>query len=290
MRNVGTYFEMPAPFNLFHYTGIGSLIGMARSKSIWASNAYYLNDSREVIHACDILTKTIEIRIAADSADPSEIDFLIQLKSWAQSFKKTHYGIFIFSLSEKSSLLSQWRSYTPHGKGVSVGFSPELLSKLAQSSRSVLAKCIYDASEQRDVIEGLIDLILKTFRNEQSSIDLSRNHPSERYFSFLEVYREDFLRVLCLIKHSAFSEEAEWRIISPYFAGNEAKQIRFREGASMLVPYIEIPLPEIRQPFAEIVLGPSQYQNLSMSALSKYSQTENLTSLVRNCGIPFRKW
>lgn len=290
MRNIDKYFLTPAPEILFHYTGIGSLLGMGNSGSVWASNAYYLNDSREVIHACDILSRNIRARLESTQANTPESAFLDQLNKWSESFKTTHHNVFIFSLSEERSLLSQWRSYTPHGKGVSIGFSTTAIESMTKSSASVLAKCVYDPNRQQEVIIDLIEMILQTFRQEISSIDVSQSHPSQSYFKFLEKFRGDFLKVLCLIKHSAFSEEKEWRIISPYFAAHTAPQIKFREGASMLVPFIEIHLPKVRPIFKEVVLGPSQHQNLSMSALSAYLTNTGQCSTTVNCTIPYREW
>src|SRR5687768_16395809 len=111
MRTIDEYFQAEPDASLFHYTGIGSVIGMAKSGAIWASHAYYLNDSREVIHACDILISTIKARVNENHGAPAEIEFLPQLALWAASFKRNYYSIFIFSLSEERSLLSQWRSY-----------------------------------------------------------------------------------------------------------------------------------------------------------------------------------
>jgi hypothetical protein len=54
-----SFFYQQAPAKLYHYTGIGGLLGMARSRAAWASNAYYLNDSREVVHACDVLDEQL---------------------------------------------------------------------------------------------------------------------------------------------------------------------------------------------------------------------------------------
>ena len=290
MRTIDDYFREEPQGDLYHYTGIGSVLGMAKSLSVWASNAYYLNDSREVIHACDILTTTIQSRIQKGDGLKDEQHFLSQVAAWAKSFKSTHYGVFIFSLSEDKSVLSQWRSYTPHGKGVSLAFSRKTLDHFQNKSDLVLAKCIYDNDAQKEVINTLIDKLLQTFRQQRDAIDTTKEHPNNAYFKFLEEYRGDFLKVLCLIKHPSFSEEKEWRLISSYFASYAVQEIKFREGASMLVPYIEIPFPDTRPVFEEVVLGPSQYQNLSMSALNMFLSNQKLCRNVLNCTIPYRKW
>lgn len=290
MRQIETFFYRQVPTALYHYTGISGLLGMARSKSVWASNAYYLNDSREVVHACDVLDDALMPHLAFGNPSTPEARFLHQLKEWVNQFRRTHFNIFIFSLSAESSLLSQWRSYTPHGKGVSVGFSPEMLSRIAEESSSVLARCLYEADEQREIIDSLLEKIRITFRQRESDIDISRAHPDQCYFKFLEEFRGDFLRVLCSIKHSAFSEENEWRLISPYYHNYTVAAVKFREGASMLVPYIQLPLPKTGPVFDEVILGPSPHQNLSMSALSMYLSNGGLCNRTSNSSLPYREW
>ncbi|WP_365732940.1 DUF2971 domain-containing protein [Nitrosomonas sp.] len=221
----------------------------------------------------------------------TETKFCSQLSKWANQFRTTHHSIFIFSLSQQSSLLSQWRSYTPHGKGVSIGFSPAILNQIAQSSQAVLVKCIYKREEQQVLIRSLVEKILTSFRQWSPQVDLSREHPDYCYFKFLEEFRGDFLRVLCVIKHSAFEEEQEWRLISPYYPPQPTPPlIKFREGASMLVPYVEFPLPSAGQVFEAAILGPSQHQDLSMSALRMYLSNQDLCSYMENCTIPYREW
>ena len=127
-----------APFvnrTLYHYTGISSLLYIAENNRLWASHVYYLNDSREIVHACSILKVLLEGQINKHQDD--EREFLQQLADWVKSFEQTPYHLFIFSLSEEPNLLSQWRSYTPHGKGVCLGFSQGYLNNMLVSFKSV---------------------------------------------------------------------------------------------------------------------------------------------------------
>lgn len=63
--------------------------------------------------------------------------------------------------------------------------------------------------------------------------------------------------------------------------------------ASMLMPYIEIDLSvndDAQALFEEVILGPSQHVNLSMSALSSYLSNKKVSNTTANSDIPFRKW
>lgn len=290
MKQLNEFFSTQIDRTLYHYTGIGALLGLVQSESIWASHAYYLNDSREILHACEVLKSVLSDGI--ESFPSEEQIFLTQFSKWLSTFGQDAFHIYIFSLSEQRSLLSQWRSYTPHGKGVSLGFSPHTLNSMLANSGFRIARCLYEHSEHRLLLEALREKMLITFRQEAGETGPSGNHPSEKYFSFLEKFRGDLLQVLSVIKHPAFKEESEWRIISPYYAKYTIPAIKFREGASMLMPYIEIKLPPPNDLplFDEVVLGPSHENNLSFCALSSFLSNKKICRHTSSSGIPLRKW
>lgn len=290
MKALDDYFSS-ARATLYHYTGIGSLLQIVESKKLFASHAYYLNDAQEITHASallgDVLTRY------EGCGDSQETEFLGEFAQWLQSIRQEQYGIFIFSLSEQKSLLSQWRSYTPHGKGVSIGFSPEFINDLLTETGFRLAKCVYDYNEKRALASALADKMFISFRQRRATLDLSNRPKDKRYFSFLEEFRGDLLQVFAIMKHQAFQEECEWRIISKYYPNFHSANLHFREGASMLMPYIEMPFPEDqvdKKIFDKVVLGPSQNQNLSTTALASYLSNQRVCDLTLNCGIPYRKW
>lgn len=289
MRELHRLFVNEINEPLYHYTGIGSLVGIASTKKLWASNVYYLNDSKEIIQACDILDEVLRPRLIFGTEEPVTM-FLRQFQMWINSFRIQTYNLFVFSLSEEPSLLSQWRSYTPHGKGLSIGFAPETLNRLIQYGGVKLAKCIYDRDEQETVIGNLVRMLLTSFAQDMPDIDITKVHPSQCYHPYLEKFRGDVLQVLAMIKHSAFKEEQEWRLISNYYPNFTVPEVKFREGASMLVPYLELPLGDIKPYFNQVILGPSPHENLSISALSMFLSNQHLCNSTSICGIPYREW
>jgi len=291
MRQVDDYFSQKPNRTLYHYTGIGGLLGIVESRRVWASHAYYLNDSKEILHACDVLSKVLSSKV--DEYCGEEQEFVKQFLQWIETFHRDAFHIFIFSLSEERSLLSQWRSYTPHGKGVSIGFSPIIFDHMLKTSGFRIAQCLYERDQHIELMGSLLKKMLVTFRQGLPTLDTSKNHPTQKYHGFLEGFRNDLLQVLAIVKHSAFSEEREWRIVSPYFPNYTVPEIKFREGASMLMPYIEFELPTLDERvllFDEVILGPSQDDKLSLSALSSYLSNQKVCNKSSISGIPFRKW
>ena len=288
MRQLDDFFASPLDRTLFHYTGIESLVGIDRSSSLWASHIYYLNDAKEITHACDILRSAIEPNIVFGGLTTQEKTFAEQFQAWSQSFYGKRYCLFVFSLSEERSQLSQWRSYTPHGRGVSIEFSPDTLRRLA-GEQFRLARCVYSPNEQKAILSGLFAKLLTTFRNEHP-IPGPPNPAGTEYFQFLERFRGEVLQVLALLKHKAFEEEKEWRLISEYFPSFASPIVKFRPGASLLVPYIEIPIGARRPYFESITLGPSQHEELSFDSLHMFLSNSNLAHVTHNSRIPYREW
>lgn len=290
MRDLDDYF-FQAGQTLYHYTGVGALLGIVESRSLFATHAYYLNDAQEITYASGRL---MEALVGYENCrNDEERAFLSQFADWLQSFRQTAFSIFIFSLSEEQSLLSQWRSYTPHGKGVSLGFSPIFLNAMVSENGCRLAKCIYEHREQGLLVSALIDKMFITLRQWQPVLDLKNEHQPTRYHKFLEDFRGDLLQVLAIIKHPSFSEEREWRVVSKYYPSGKSPSLRFREGPSMLIPHIAIPFPveHLQQKmFDKVVLGPSRDQNLAMESLGGYLTKEGVCDVRLNCGIPYRKW
>lgn len=156
MRQIEDYFVDSMAQDLYHYTGVDSLLGIAKSKALWASNVYFLNDSSEITHACDVLNDVLEPRVIFGNRQLPEYEFQKQFRDWAESCRTTTYNVFVFSLSEQPSQLSQWRSYTPHGKGVSIGLSGETIVSIAKMSCLRVARCLYRREEHEELIRGLL--------------------------------------------------------------------------------------------------------------------------------------
>lgn len=293
MRDVDQFFNEVPEHLLFHYTSIESLLKIQSSEALFASHGYYLNDSQELLYGCGALRREVVRRMEESVERRSEEDvrFFRCLLRWLDSFSGG-YPIFIFSLSQQPDLLSQWRSYTRHGKGVAFGFSPQRMQSILASNLGFrLARCLYTKEQHEHLVRVLLEMCLVSLDQHRAENERPLNDDQMR--SFLEQYRGDFLRVMAIIKHEAFSEEQEWRLISPYFPRLSDCDLKFREGAAMLVPYIEVKLPQEQEPnllFDIVVLGPSKHPNLAMSALSAFLFKSRACSHVRNVNIPYREW
>jgi hypothetical protein len=95
MRHINEFFSPPsANATLYHYTSIAALLGMVETHKLWASHAYYLSDSREITHACDVLTDMLSKDVTNHSG--AKRDFVAEFAQWMGTFQGTPYHIYIF--------------------------------------------------------------------------------------------------------------------------------------------------------------------------------------------------
>ena len=290
MRRIDSYFYFEPEVPLHHYTGIQTLLALTpnppgqKQPSLWSSHVSYLNDSQEILHAREVMRFGAVPAMLA-FGHPQDMWFAEEFGKWLDNTLATPFNMFIFSLSEQPNLLSQWRSYTPHGKGISISFSTELVREIAHINALKIGKCLYHHEQQRELISSLIESLWITYRN------LGNDHASPMSLhGYFDEYRHQILQVLALIKHEAFNEEAEWRLISTVDLDPNNIHFRQAEGAALLTPYIKLTLPEKDFKFQSITLGPTPHGTLSCAALQAFSTKSKLTHNIFESGIPFRRW
>ena len=90
---------------------------------------------------------------------------------------------------------------------------------------------------------------------------------------------------LAEIKHEAFAEEREWRLIAVGSAGEE--EMSFRTGTLGVIPYLKLALPT--HAVAEIVVGPGRDQALRERGVRRLVEESGLGPVeVRLSKAPFR--
>jgi hypothetical protein len=284
MRTIDDFFYESPDTPLFHYTGIGTLEGVAATRQLWATAVSYMNDSKEIVHACEILIDVIQEKQSQWDLTDEYMRFTRQFLDWLDVFRNEIHNIFVFSLSAQRSLLSQWRGYTPHGKGVSIGFSTSLVREIATTNQMRLGKCIYDYPDQEVLVRSLIDKLWLSIYAQTELL------PRPIYIPYFESNRSLVLQTLALLKHAAFREECEWRLISA--EPTDLQQVHFRqgEGTALLLPYIKLELSKRSNLFDLVILGPTPHEALAESALDSFLAKHKLCGNVERSAIPFRKW
>ncbi len=286
MRDIDDLIGPQLTVDLHHYTSVAGLYGVASTRQLWASNAYYLNDSSEILGAVD-LTKVVAMRISEES-EGEQKELLDQLVNWL-SFLKSPQGIYVFSLSEKENDLTQWRAYTPYGKGVTMSFSVDQVIDIAGINECKIIRCQYKNETKKELADRVVRKTIETWRN--TNLDLNKAHPSQKYHPLFEELKGNFLTVFASFKDQRFSSENEWRLVSKHSPSLTEERIDYRLGASILIPYLKLEFPNRSPLFDRIWVGPTEHNNLSMHAIAAFmSKYELVKNGCVSSGIPYREW
>lgn len=277
---------------LYHYTSHKSLRSIVEDRLLRISHVYYMNDANEICYGAKLLKSVVAERQNRET-DQTVIDFLVEFRDWiTQLIGHPHY-IFVFSLTEKGNLLSQWRAYTPSGvTGVSIGFTEEGLRTIATQRGFELIKCLYDRNEQEDILNKELDAIVDKFIKDVPSINTVGRPAHQKYLLYFYQHSERLLKTFCRIKDPFFKEESEWRLVSKYYKRYTNPEIKFREGRTTLVPFIEFPLSGIHDDgrlFEQVFVGPSPNFDLSFSAIACFLSNKKACNITINSQSPQRE-
>jgi len=276
---------------LYHYTSFVGLLGIVSSGVLRASDIRYMNDSAELRHTLDLLQTHVTDRIIEGTDNPL---LLNQLLEWLSHRITSESMLFGASFRANGNLLSQWRGYSMHGKGVSLGFDPLHIRSCAERQQFQVGKCLYEAEKQLELITQIVDAIEFAARQTGANDNPAIRPPDSSYYDVFERVEGDLRRIASILKHPSFEEEQEWRIVSPVITDITDVSVNFREGTSMLIPYYEFQLTDgdnSRLELDHVFLGPTNNIELSMNSLELYlaKQCASPRHGISYCQIPYRK-
>ena len=262
--------ENPAKV-IYHYTDVRGLIGMIASGRIWATHVSRLNDAMEYEIGVSFVTNFIGANLKR--ASKAIIDKAIsQLRS---------VDTFIACYSATADVLSQWRAYSGAGTGYCIGLKTSEMAT-RDGRMPLLEKVIYS----KTTAEAVLSLLLARV---DEFLD-GHNFGEVEVGYLMGLLDVTFNNVACIIKHSTFEEENEYRQIYQPATSTLLLDTKYRMGRFGLTPYVEIEfLQKGKLPIQSIVIGPcrdpaSEIRSLKlMLSEHGYGDIEVLTS-----GIPLR--
>jgi len=246
---------------LFHYTTVEGLKGIVEETELWATSAYYLNDSAEVIYGYGVLGEVLkdwmsncglpELSLSLGVARQLQDGFGNHLLN-----RKIINPIYVACFCEDGNLLSQWRTYgqsggyclgfTAFGEGPVLGMKPE---PCVYTARWV--KVEYDRAVQIRRCREILDSLLPILDDEELAsavreIDISSPLGFQGIFSAIsDILVEEILA----FKSKAFEVEKEWRIVvrsrellkqGTDDGGRAPLPIHFRSARGLLTPYVKL--------------------------------------------------
>jgi hypothetical protein len=286
LHNLVAQLYQPAPTHtLYHYTSLRGLMGIVEGGAIWASEIKYLNDSEELTHLAEWIRSEIALKRGPSDQEGSSI--MSQFQEWSRERLTNGHMLFVTSFTENGNLLSQWRGYCPFGKGVSVGFTTAKISAIARAAEFSLGRCIYTAEDKSSIVTDIVDGVVEEAKRQGPS---TKYHPDQCYYHVFKELEPLILRISALIKSRTFEEEGEWRLVSSIHTNYVRAPIKYREGATMLIPYIDLPMRwgEDQIDIERVYIGPSPTPNLSLNSVSKYLSRHVRCFEVATSMSPFR--
>ncbi len=285
---------------LYHYTSLAAMQSIIGSRSLRVSDVRYFNDVAEIEHASDLLQSAAHAQ-QTDDTRWRGARWHLELKGFARWLSMRDIGLYVGSFTENGNLLSQWRGYCPPSRGVSIGFRAADLSESAQQQGFSIGRCIYSRERKRQIAGAVAEALGAPISEWLRAADVGqhplyasgpRGMPDFRAIGTPMV--ADWFRIASLLKHSAFEEEDEWRIISPAYDSHVAPPVEYREGKSMLIPSLTFQLPSTSDrdvAVQRVYLGPTQHEHLSISSLSHYLMKAGARPLegVFSSGLPLRE-
>jgi hypothetical protein len=292
------HLQKKAPDRLYHYTNQAGLLGIMRTRSLWATDIQFLNDHGEFWYGTNLAHDAISHRLESVAVD-DERRHLESMKGRLSMTTKL-FAVYVASLSELDDDLAQWRAYSGTSTGYAVCVFGDTIRTLADKQHFTFAACIYDVAEQERWMDKIIDTSLREMiDDEKAGITYYHSELSDKFVSRVFAYGP-------LFKHPSFAGEHEWRLISTrsIWQGNPSFDIR--EGRSTLVPYRTFRLEDegaMSFHIPEIVVGPCAFPALAekaaMDVLVKYVMAlgpripppqGGTEYSARSSAIPYRNW
>ncbi|WP_439642281.1 DUF2971 domain-containing protein [Gemmatimonas sp.] len=271
------------PDFLFHYTSPGGMLGILKSRTIWATDVRFLNDSKEAAYAKELVKERLDSR---SSSLPRDLE-----RKWLRALRVADQTrAYVACFSTRGDSLSQWRAY---GRaGYALGLSTEHLIKVAraQATRTLLLPCRYNRREQIELVDQVIDRLAQRHKDAVvGGIEpVSSLHAFEvSLYAAVVLFSASF-------KHPSFRDEHEWRLAQiPQVPAMQHDDVCVRDTGRSLVPYRSLPLQLPEQPLRlrQIVTGPSAQLELARTAAEALVDFCSVScEEFRMTEIPYRDW
>lgn len=259
------------PTRLFHYTAPDGLIGIATTKTLWASDMLSLNDASEAAYAFSLIADVLDNHHPAVSADHRQ-RFQTQLTEYM--FRM--YTPFIVCFCEQGDLLSQWRAYGNGGEGFSIEFDFTWLTSLEPIGFR-LQRVIYDRAQQEDLILMLLSKV--------SALIDRHSLSSEEEAEVWQGAAMSLAPWVVMFKDPSFQEECEWRLVNvPLMRASD-----YRRSGHRIVPYLKLKIADTSA-ITKVIQGP--YFSGTEPRGIRYMMVSNgfvLGASICDSEIPLRK-
>jgi hypothetical protein len=289
------------PDCLYHYTSAEGLLGIIQSGELWATNVLYLNDASELFDANDVLRSELESQ-PARLRDANAQYMQLTIPARMENVPIDH---FVVSFCENGDLLSQWRAYGAPGGGYSIGFHPSALQAAANRDENTIhggctvRKVRYKQNQKEEMIRKRIEILRAIVEPLSDQLVPESDEDFRRVNQLWAQAAASFHPALALMKHAAFEEEREWRLVRTLWkkpVPTAKRPLRLRIVRDQLTPYVPVswalpnkpPRAEVRG-IRDVCCGPSVNPDLKEKAVRDLQAAHDCWSFgVFQSKVPLR--
>lgn len=298
---------------LFHYSNADGLKGIVEDSALWATSAYYLNDSSEIMYGSGVLIEVLNDWLSKNSRPLDSLPgrLAINLRTeFGELLPKglMFHPIFLTCFCEDDNLLSQWRAYGESG-GYCLGFKVEsegIAQGIKPEPRVYTARClkvIYDRIEQKARCQSALDELFEIVADPPlaAAMKILQDSSEFGYTALFKLIRDILLDEIVAFKNEAFAVEKEWRIVvrpreiikqSGDDGGRTLLPIKFRTSNGQLIPYVRLVPSQsgAKLPLVSVRFGPTKEERLSWLAIRLLLHQNGYDSVrrVEGSSIPVR--
>jgi hypothetical protein len=250
-------YSTAAPDQIYHFTDCDGLIGILKTKTLWASLATSLNDRSEMEYG-RVLAREVVGGFAATSLDLGRFETAVAKQTWR---------VYVVSFCQNADTALHWLHYGRSGSGAAIGFATSALHKTPYE----LCPVLYDRDRQVQWITRVIQTVDQALH---AALTLTTTLGDRELLSELAVdlLATNLWMVTPRMKSAAFGAEQEWRLVTyvPRGAGvpmghDPSGPTEFRAAGGRIVPYKKVVFDVL--PMREIVLGSSSPMQQDPTAL-----------------------
>ena len=267
------------PVCLYHYTSAEGLLGVIQSGELWATNVLYLNDASELSDATEVLRKNLEsepIKLRNENAR-------FMQKTIPAHTVDVPIDHFVVSFCENGDLLSQWRAYGTPGGGYSIGIHTSALLDAAKRDENTihggctLRRVKYRQNQKEEMIRKRIEILRSVLEPLSDQFDPDKDEDYRQLNRLWARVAASFHPALALMKHVAFEEEREWRLVRTLWKKplqTPKSPLRLRIIRGQLTPFVPVSWVMPNTPASgqvpgvkEVLCGPSMNPDLKEKAV-----------------------
>jgi len=269
---------------IFHYTTAAGLHGIVSQKKLRLTHTRHLNDETEGLHGAQAVDKALDV-LSARLPNSELVKTLSHAMKTAVSRRqmRTEGGTFVGCFSTDGDNLPQWRGYGRHDSAFSIAFDAGELLNLAGASwggRCWLLPVEYDEEAFVSKMASALTIASEEFD------DHKRIQAPQNLLYSLILHLANYGSAL---KHPAFREEQEWRLIVLQLSSVDDAPVHHLANATF-TPYIELEMGAemLARAVERVIVGPQLKQEATEHGVSSFLKAQlGIDVPVSRSSVPF---